>query len=73
MYLPTVFYYPAKTVYLYSGENIILLSFDCITSNSSIPGREACIRGILLPVSLILNLVANNKTVAVIIEDCSYW
>ena len=33
---------------------------------------QACIRGMRVPVSLILNLVANGKTVEEIIEDYPY-
>ncbi|MBO3462554.1 DUF433 domain-containing protein [Aetokthonos hydrillicola Thurmond2011] len=33
---------------------------------------QACIRAMRVPVSLILNLVANGKTVAEIIEDYPY-
>jgi len=33
---------------------------------------QACIRGMRVPVSLVLNLVANGKTVEEIIEDYPY-
>jgi uncharacterized protein (DUF433 family) len=33
---------------------------------------QACIRGMRVPVSLIINLVANGKTTAEIIEDYPY-
>jgi uncharacterized protein (DUF433 family) len=33
---------------------------------------KACIRGMRIPVSLILNLVANGKTTEEIIEDYPY-
>ncbi len=33
---------------------------------------QACIRGMRVPVSLVLNLVANGKTVTEIIEDYPY-
>jgi uncharacterized protein (DUF433 family) len=35
-------------------------------------GGQACIRGMRVPVSLILNLIANGKTAAEIIEDYPY-
>ena len=35
-------------------------------------GVQACIRGIRVPVSLILNLLANGKTTEKIIEDYPY-
>ncbi|MBD2180273.1 DUF433 domain-containing protein [Planktothrix sp. FACHB-1355] len=49
-----------------------MLGFDRITFNPRIMAGQACIRGMRVPVSLILNLVANGKTVAEIIEDYSY-
>ncbi|MFB2918359.1 MULTISPECIES: DUF433 domain-containing protein [Aerosakkonema] len=49
-----------------------MLGFDRITFNPRIMAGQACIRGMRVPVSLILNLVANGKTVAEIIEDYPY-
>ncbi|MBF2007957.1 MAG: DUF433 domain-containing protein [Chlorogloeopsis fritschii C42_A2020_084] len=49
-----------------------MLDFDRITFDPRIMGGQACIRGMRIPVSLILNLVANGKTVAEIIEDYPY-
>ncbi len=46
--------------------------FDRITFDQSIMAGQACIRGMRVTVSLILNLVANGKTVAEIIEDYPY-
>ncbi len=43
-----------------------------ITFNPKIMGGQACIRDIRVPVSLILNLLANGKTKAEIIEDYPY-
>ncbi|MCC5638368.1 DUF433 domain-containing protein [Nostoc sp. CHAB 5844] len=49
-----------------------MLGFDRITFDSRIMGGQACIRGMRVPVSLILNLVANGKTVSEIREDYPY-
>ncbi|WP_414578684.1 DUF433 domain-containing protein [Anabaena sp. CCY 9402-a] len=49
-----------------------MLGFDRITFDPRIMGGQACIRGMRVPVSLILNLVANGKTVAEILEDYPY-
>jgi len=48
------------------------LGLDRITFNPRIMAGQACIRGMRVPVSLILNLVANGKTVEEIIEDYPY-
>ncbi len=49
-----------------------MLDLDRITFNPKIMGGQACIRGMRVPVSLILNLLANGKTTAEIIEDYPY-
>ncbi|MBD2446646.1 DUF433 domain-containing protein [Nostoc sp. FACHB-152] len=49
-----------------------MLGFDRITFDPRIMGGQACIRGMRVPVSLILNLVANGKTVDEIREDYPY-
>jgi len=49
-----------------------MLGFDRITFDPRIMGGQACIRGMRVPVSLILNLVANGKTVTEIREDYPY-
>lgn len=49
-----------------------MFGFDRITFNQDIMGGQACIRGMRVPVSLILNLIANGKTAAEIIEDYPY-
>ncbi len=49
-----------------------MLDLDRITFNPRIMAGQACIRGMRVPVSLILNLVANGKTVEEIIEDYPY-
>lgn len=43
--------------------------FDRITFNSQIMGGQACIRGMRIPVSLILNLVANGMPYEEIINE----
>ncbi len=47
-------------------------NLDRITFNPQIMGGQACIRGMRVPVSLILNLLANGKTTEEIIEDYPY-
>jgi uncharacterized protein (DUF433 family) len=42
---------------------------DRITFNWDIMGGQACIRGMRIPVSLILNLIAHGKSVSQIIEE----
>lgn len=49
-----------------------MLGFDRITFDRNIMAGQACIRGMRVPVSLVLNLVANGKTVTEIIEDYPY-
>lgn len=49
-----------------------MLGFDRITFDPQIMAGQACIRGMRVPVSLVLNLVANGKTTAEIIEDYPY-
>jgi uncharacterized protein (DUF433 family) len=49
-----------------------MLGFDRITLDPQIMAGQACIRGMRVPVSLILNLVANGKTTEEIIEDYPY-
>lgn len=49
-----------------------MLGLERITFDPRMMAGQACIRGMRVPVSLILNLVANGKTVAEIIEDYPY-
>jgi uncharacterized protein (DUF433 family) len=49
-----------------------MFGFDRITFDPNIMAGQACIRGMRVTVSLVLNLVANGKTVADIIEDYPY-
>ena len=49
-----------------------MFGFDRITFDRDMMAGQACIRGMRVPVSLVLNLVANGKTVTEIIEDYPY-
>ena len=49
-----------------------MLNIDRITFNPNIMAGQACIRGMRVPVSLILNLLANGKTTDEIIADYPY-
>ncbi|HPY88757.1 MAG TPA: DUF433 domain-containing protein [Spirochaetota bacterium] len=46
--------------------------FDRITFDENIMNGQACIRGMRITVSLILNLIANNKSFDDIIQDYPY-
>jgi uncharacterized protein (DUF433 family) len=46
-----------------------MLGFDRITFDPQIMAGQACIRGMRITVSLVLNLVAHGKTVAHIIAE----
>ncbi|MBD2447714.1 DUF433 domain-containing protein [Nostoc sp. FACHB-152] len=46
-----------------------MLGLDRITFDSMIMGGQACIRGMRIPVSLVVNLVANGKPVEEILEE----
>ena len=46
-----------------------MFGFDRITSDPNILGGKACIRGMRISVSLIVNLVANGMTVEEIIDE----
>ena len=49
-----------------------MTKLDRITFDPNILGGKACIRGMRVTVSLILNLVANGMTVNDIIQDYPY-
>jgi uncharacterized protein (DUF433 family) len=49
-----------------------MTQFNRITFNSNIMGGRACIRGMRLTVSLILNLVSNGMTAANIVKEYPY-
>jgi uncharacterized protein (DUF433 family) len=44
-------------------------NFKRITFNPNIMGGQACIRGMRIPVSLIINLVSNDMTTEEIVEE----
>ena len=46
-----------------------MLGLDRITFNPRIMAGQACIRGMRIPVSLVVNLVANGKPVEDILEE----
>jgi len=49
-----------------------MLNIDRITFNPKIMAGQACIRGMRVPVSLVLNLLASGKTTEDIIADYPY-
>ena len=49
-----------------------MLGFDRITFDQAVMGGRACIRGMRIPVSLILNLIANGMTHEEILEAYPY-
>lgn len=50
-------------------ESKFMLGFDRITFNPKIMAGQACIRGMRIPVSLVVNLVANGKSSEEILEE----
>ncbi|WP_373527772.1 DUF433 domain-containing protein [Nostoc sp.] len=46
-----------------------MLGLERITFNPRIMAGQACIRGMRIPVSLVVNLVANGKSVEDILEE----
>jgi uncharacterized protein (DUF433 family) len=49
-----------------------MLGLDHITFDPNIMGGRACIRGMRITVSLIVNLVANGMSIAEIIDNYPY-
>jgi uncharacterized protein (DUF433 family) len=49
-----------------------MLDFDRITFDPKIMGGRACIRGMRITVSLVVNLVSNGMSVKEILEDYPY-
>ena len=49
-----------------------MIGFDRITFNSQIMGGRACVRGMRVTVSLILNLVANGMSTEEILNTYPY-
>ena len=50
----------------------VMNQFNRITFDSNVMGGRACIRGMRVTVSLILNLVANKMTAADIVKEYPY-
>jgi len=46
--------------------------FNCITFDPNLMGGRACIRGLRVTVSLMLNLVANGMTARQIVKEYPY-
>ncbi len=49
-----------------------LTGLDRITFDPQIMAGQACIRGMRIPISLVINLIANGLSVTEIIEDYPY-
>jgi len=49
-----------------------MLGFDRITFDPNVSGGRACIRGLRVQVSLIINLLANGMTAEEILRDYPY-
>ena len=49
-----------------------MLTIDRITSDPNIMNGKACIRGMRITVSIVLNLIANGMSKAEIIEEYPY-
>ncbi len=54
------------------GSFLFMLGFDRISFNNNVMGGRACIRGMRITVSLIINLLANGMSSKEIIEDYPY-
>jgi uncharacterized protein (DUF433 family) len=50
----------------------VMNQFNRITFDSNLMGGRACIRGLRVTVSLILNLIANKMTAADIVKEYPY-
>jgi len=48
---------------------VVMLGYDRITFDAEIMAGQACIRGMRIPVSLIMNLVAHGKQMDEILEE----
>lgn len=55
-----------------AGKEHLMQVFDRITFDSDIMGGKACIRGMRITVSLVVNLLANGMSIEEIIEDYPY-
>jgi uncharacterized protein (DUF433 family) len=52
-----------------NGEEMAMFGFDRITFAPNVLGGKACIRGMRISVSLIVNLVANGMTGEEIVDE----
>ena len=52
-----------------NNRNLTFWGFDRVTTDPRILGGKACIRGMRISVSLVVNLVANGMTVDEIIDE----
>jgi uncharacterized protein (DUF433 family) len=50
-------------------RGLTMLGFDRITFDPRVMAGQACIRGMRIPVSLIVNLVAHGRSAAAILEE----
>jgi len=50
----------------------IIAELECITFDPKIMVGQACIRGMWMPVSVIINLISNGLTTSEIIQDYPY-
>lgn len=48
------------------------MPFDRITFNTNIMGGRACIRGMRITVSQVVNLIANGMTITEVLRDYPY-
>jgi uncharacterized protein (DUF433 family) len=55
-----------EAVVAFENEDV---KFDRITIDPNVMGGQPCIRGLRIPVALIVRLVANGKTFKEIVED----
>jgi uncharacterized protein (DUF433 family) len=53
-------------------RKLLMLEFDRITFDQSVMGGKACIRGMRVTVSLLVNLVANGMSTDEILEAYPY-
>jgi uncharacterized protein (DUF433 family) len=54
---------------LITGRLIIRIMFDRITFSPNVMGGRACIRGMRITVSLVVNLVANGMSMDEIVQE----
>jgi uncharacterized protein (DUF433 family) len=62
-------YYRALRPRVYWRWRLLMLGFDRITFDPNILGGKACIRGMRISVSLVVNLIANGMTAPQIVAE----